>query len=108
MKTSAFISYAHKKHRGFVGYLAEGLAVHVETFIDRHLEAGDWREQLQSQIKSKEFFLVVMSPEQTASEYCKWELEIALSEKDRDKIIPIRIDKDYSDSKLENLQYADF
>lgn len=107
MPKTAFVSYAHED-RGFVERLADNLNVYADVFWDKDLSAGDWREQLQSQIEARSFFLVVMSPEQASSGMCQWELEIAKATKDRSEIIPIRLYMNHRDADLEKLQYAEF
>lgn len=77
---TVFISYAHGD-RNFVSQLANDLRRRrVRVWLDQRLKAGeDWRRQLAAAIKGTNAFVLVMSPQATASEHVLWELNTAQS-----------------------------
>ncbi|MBX3063924.1 MAG: toll/interleukin-1 receptor domain-containing protein [Anaerolineae bacterium] len=61
-KPRVFISYAHADGYDFVRRLAFALSLYMDVFWDRHLEAGDYPEQLLKEIENREFFLLILTP----------------------------------------------
>lgn len=113
-KPSVFLSYAHKDGMAIARRIVRSLEPYCdEVFWDQKLRAGDWQQQLAGRIQSHDFFLVVMSPAQAASEMCEWELGLALERLQTHAaaafgIVPIKRFSDHHDVRLEKFQYADF
>jgi len=113
-KPSVFVSYAHKDGTAIARRIVRSLEPYCdEVFWDQRLRAGDWQQQLAGRIQSHDFFLVVMSPAQAASEMCGWELGLALDRLQTHGaevfgIVPIKRFSDHEDVQLEKFQYADF
>ncbi len=107
--TKVFISYSHKD-RHYVRHLDSQFQVLVDVFWDWNLRAGNWRNQLATEIETCDFFLVIMSLEHTNSPMCQWEVQEALNHLSESQIIPIYLSTSYHDEHLKKLglQYADF
>jgi hypothetical protein len=76
-KKRVFISYAHKDGMDFTRRLAFALGLYMDVFWDRRLQAGDFPEQLKTEIQSREFLLFVMTPYSLESGWCQDEITYA-------------------------------
>lgn len=86
---SVFISYAHKDGLDFTRRLSYSLGMYMDVFWDRRLPATEYPKELDTQIESRNFLLLVMSPFSIASEWCQHELQHA--EKHGKEIVLARI-----------------
>jgi hypothetical protein len=106
---SVFISYSHKDSE-FANKLKGDLRRNsISVWIDERLRAADeaWLKQLGIAIRGQRYFLFLMTPECIESEYCQWELKIALELKKI--IIPLLVDgKASAPEAIADLQHIDF
>jgi hypothetical protein len=103
---SAFISYAHVQ-RDFVGRLAADLRRNrVKIWFDERLQTGDaWREKLKTTIGGADAFVLVLSAAAMASEYVKWEMEVAAE--CGKPVLPVLYEPCTRPPAIEALQYTD-
>ena len=107
-KPSVFISYAHKDGMEFTRRVAFALSMYSHVFFDLHLQAGDYPSQLYEEIRTRDYFLFIMSPYSLASEWCGRELECAQQYKD-DRIMLAKIYPGFGDKELEEkYTFGDF
>lgn len=59
---SVFISYAHKDGKRFTERLAFALEFYMDVFWDRRLPAGEFQDEIKSQIEKRDYFLQVLTP----------------------------------------------
>lgn len=76
-KPRVFISYAHKDGMEFTRRFAYALGFYADVFWDIHLQSGEYPLQLEKEIESRNYFVLVMSPYSLASEWCRRELQLA-------------------------------
>lgn len=86
---SVFISYAHKDGMEITRQLVFSLEMYMDVYWDRHLQSGNFPNQLYEKIEAQDHFLLVMTPHSLESEWCRKELEYA--EKKEKSIILARI-----------------
>ena len=92
----------------FTRRVAFALGMYSHVFFDLHLQAGDYPSQLYEEIRSRDYFLFIMSPYSLASEWCGRELEYAQQYKD-EKIMLAKIYPGFGDRELEEkYTFGDF
>jgi hypothetical protein len=77
-------------------------ASNIEPWIDKDLPIGsNWLEEIEKHLDSAEVFILVLSPEYVASEYCNFEMGVALSKRSQGKarVVPVLL----SDVEFEGL-----
>lgn len=111
---SVFISYAHLDGLEFTRRIAFALGLYMDVFWDRRLKSGKFPEQLENEVKSRDYFLFVLTPASVNSEWCRRELEFAIESESNSrngKIALARIyphnDEIYYDF-TQNYTYCDF
>lgn len=102
---SVFVSYAHVD-LAFASRLTADLRRRgIKVFIDERLRGGeDWQAQLALAVQNTDAFISVMSPASVASEYCLWELGIALDLSK--KIFPLMYQRADVPEAIGRLQYV--
>lgn len=74
---SVFISYAHKDGLDFTRRLSYALSMYMDVFWDRRLPATNYPKELEAQIESRDYLLLIMTPFSIASVWCQRELQHA-------------------------------
>jgi hypothetical protein len=97
--SKCFISYRHTKpDEELAQFLEKFLEEHDHhVFLDTHIQLGtEWVKEIERQIKSAEFFIVLLSKESILSDMVRQEVKLAheLAKKrgKRFAILPIRVD----------------
>ncbi|MGD2084613.1 MAG: AAA-like domain-containing protein [Candidatus Aminicenantes bacterium] len=97
--SKCFISYRHTKpDEELAQFLGKFLGEHDhDVFLDTQIQVGmDWVKEIEKQIKSAEFFIVLLSKESILSDMVRQEVKLAheLAKKrgKRFTILPIRVD----------------
>jgi hypothetical protein len=116
--SKCFISYRHvKPDEDLAGFLEKFLKEHGhKVFVDLRMLVGTkWAKEIEKQIKSSDFFIVLLSAESIRSDMVRQEVELAhdLSKERGEKfaILPIRVDFDGElpydlAARLNPIQYA--
>lgn len=104
-----FISYAHVDkflvNTQIVDILTS--AGHSVWFDERLVVGGDWKKQLADEIANSDALVYVMTPESVASEWCQWELKIAVEK--QKPIVPVLLqERTPLPDSLRNIQFVDF
>jgi hypothetical protein len=78
---SIFISYRRSESSAFaLLLLARFKTLGLEPFLDMSIEAGDdWRERLEGEVTSREYFIVLIAPTTLESPYVRQEIGWALA-----------------------------
>ena len=81
--TSIFISYAHKDKRKIrkLASLLDDLVYEADVWYDRELTVGkpSWWKEILGEIRERDIFVFMLSPDSVASIYCLAEFEYALA-----------------------------
>lgn len=116
--SKCFISYRHvKPDEDLAGFLEKFLKEHGhKVFVDIQMLVGTkWAKEIEKQIKSSDFFIVLLSKESIRNDMVRQEVELAhdLSKEREEKfaILPIRVDFDGElpydlGARLNPIQYA--
>lgn len=94
--TSAFISYQHVDRPVAAAVKAELIRNEGvdEVFIDyQDLRGGEYRILLGKKIVTLDYFVVLISPSSVESREVRWEIELALREKQECHVIPFLIEE---------------
>lgn len=109
---SIFISYS-SRHRfataKFVEFLEHQGYDNGEIFWDKYLvPAQDWREELKSEIRGRDIFLYLLTPESIKSVYCQNEYNLAADE--QKLFIPVATHPEISNlpDQIRRTQIIDF
>lgn len=107
-----FVSYAHANTALVLERIINPLTTARHTvWYDKFLVPGDnWRQVLEEEIETCDVFIYAMTPNSVKSEWCTWELNLAVT-KDK-KIIPVilkrvKVKEAYVSKIIDNIQYAD-
>jgi hypothetical protein len=103
-----FISYSHKDSN-FVDQLKQHLKdAGFDVWIDRELlmPGQDWREEIDSAIRTSFALIAIMTPKAYESKYVTYEWAFALGI--GKKVVPIMLEKTKLHPRLEALHFVDF
>lgn len=87
---SAFISYSRKDSL-VAHFIANTMKNHgIDVFIDtKHMDGGNFISNIGQEIKLKDYFVILISPNSVQSKWVQREASLAFVDKDDKKIIPV-------------------
>ena len=112
-KPTVFLSYAHHDGTEFTRRLSFALGFYADIYWDQRLQSGPYPEQLENEIKKRNFFVLVMSPYSLRDDgWCMREFSVAEAN-NKEGIVLAHIVKDESNLEREKelgntYTYCDF